>query len=635
MRVIERRWIVAVAAMALVSLLIGMVWLAEAERERTAAELFELTADDVAAATDSWFDEHLTWQRDVAFDLSSEEPPATPEDANRVLATAVGDSIAQFALWLDADGRVVATFPVRADMPAGTDLRGVFPHFDAVLDGDTTAMWATDQSATSSGRVVALVTRPSATGDLLSIAFDPADTPVDGLVAGAAGRFGGAGARIVEPVTGAALLDLAAGPAPTVTTRRPVVEGMAELTYEVPVRSVAAAIGGTQVVTGRIAVSVVTALLLLVVWALPRWARRVADERAEFARTDAVIDGSPVPTALLTEAGDVVRVNQAFVALFGWTAEGLAGQNLVDAVVAEGDREAAVALLEAPAAALAEIGFTTRTGRTGTGRLSLVRLDEHDTVVAQLEDLTELIATQEALADSRSELRLFAGRVAHDLNNPLTAASGLAEVLTRMDLPRDQQHELLGRIAKTTTSAMDLVRRLYATADRVGGEPWEEVSLPELADELTRLRAVTLAETRGSIDLDVDEPTVLAPAATLRTVLGNVIDNALKYRRDIPPRITITDASDDDMLHLVVRDNGTGVAEADLEHIFDEGATVHGEAAGHGSGLAECRRLVGRIGGRMWATTVDGSGLAVHMELPRAVETTPVADADRAVPSSG
>jgi signal transduction histidine kinase len=97
-------------------------------------------------------------------------------------------------------------------------------------------------------------------------------------------------------------------------------------------------------------------------------------------------------------------------------------------------------------------------------------------------------------------------------------------------------------------------------------------------------------------------PSVRGDSALLVSVLQNLVANALKFRRDEPPRVQVSAQRDDDhSWRIIVADNGIGIAPEDQDRIFAMfGRLGPGtERAGVGLGLALCERLVTRLGGRL------------------------------------
>lgn len=240
------------------------------------------------------------------------------------------------------------------------------------------------------------------------------------------------------------------------------------------------------------------------------------------------------------------------------------------------------------------------------------------TFIAARREVAHLRRSAEDLEASREELRQVGGRLAHDLLNPLTAIHGLSKVLVTVDLPPERRVAALDQIHQSTSGLLQLVRSLMDRADQLGGEEAEAVDLGELHDFLQRLVGPDLAHTGGSVDLDTDLRTVHVPPGALRTILVNLVVNALKYARDeVPPRVVVHVRVVDGQLLVSVIDNGRGVPPGQLERIFEPGVRVDTQdGTGRGSGLAEVRRLVTLSGGRAWATANDPHGLQVHVVLP-------------------
>ena len=134
---------------------------------------------------------------------------------------------------------------------------------------------------------------------------------------------------------------------------------------------------------------------------------------------------------------------------------------------------------------------------------------------------------------------------------------------------------------------------------------------------------------RRSIDssgaqIESDElPTVWGDRTQLTSLFQNLLGNALKYRKpDEPPRIQITvqpDESGTQPWQIAIRDNGIGIRADHLEQIFQIFRRLHTDKTypGTGIGLALCRRIVERHGGRIWVESEGDKGSAFFFTLPR------------------
>ena len=118
-------------------------------------------------------------------------------------------------------------------------------------------------------------------------------------------------------------------------------------------------------------------------------------------------------------------------------------------------------------------------------------------------------------------------------------------------------------------------------------------------------------------------PTIVGDERQLRHLFQNLVGNAIKFRSNEPLRIVITVESRDDAWLLAIADNGIGIPERALHRIFELGARLHTreEYAGSGIGLALCKRIVERHGGKIWAAS-EGRGSTFYVLLPRVSPTS-------------
>src|SRR5262249_11239163 len=119
----------------------------------------------------------------------------------------------------------------------------------------------------------------------------------------------------------------------------------------------------------------------------------------------------------------------------------------------------------------------------------------------------------------------------------------------------------------------------------------------------------TIQETKAHISYG-ELPTVLGNTAQLGQLIQNLISNALKFHRNEEPRVEITAEQQDNEWVIAVKDNGIGIEEQYLDRIFQIFQRLHSqkEFPGTGIGLAICKKIVERHGGRMWVKSTKGSG---------------------------
>ncbi len=112
-------------------------------------------------------------------------------------------------------------------------------------------------------------------------------------------------------------------------------------------------------------------------------------------------------------------------------------------------------------------------------------------------------------------------------------------------------------------------------------------------------------------------PTLNVNRTSLVQLLQNLIANAIRYRSSAPPRISLSATQEGKVWHFCCRDNGIGIPAEHYQRIFEPFKRLHGhEIPGSGIGLALCRKIVERYGGRIWVESVVGEGSTFQFTIP-------------------
>lgn len=230
-------------------------------------------------------------------------------------------------------------------------------------------------------------------------------------------------------------------------------------------------------------------------------------------------------------------------------------------------------------------------------------------------------AQLEAVEQRATELEQFAGRVAHDIRNPLAAARAAAELATRR-AGDDASRELNQRIIRSLSRADAITTDLLGFA-RSGAKPDPGArTAPQLAIAEVVSDVAVDAE-RAGIEIEVDRvPAVAVVCSTgvYLSLVGNLVRNSVKYMRDAPTRrITIRVREEGDLVRTEVADTGPGIAADLLPSLFEpyfRGATRGAE--GLGLGLATVKRLAEAHGGSVGVTSQRGVGSTFWFTLRRA-----------------
>jgi len=229
------------------------------------------------------------------------------------------------------------------------------------------------------------------------------------------------------------------------------------------------------------------------------------------------------------------------------------------------------------------------------------------------------------LARSNRALAQFAHTVAHELKSPLSAVVYGLETLKRA-AERGKYENIDSVIGQAQTAAGGMARLVNDLLEFAQFDKAKVASIPTSADEAFRnsLAAIRSAveESKAEIHCDV-LPAVLAHATHLQQLFQNLLSNAIKHRGEQPLRIHVSAQRRDGQWLFSVHDNGPGIPAEDRERIFGMFERGAEGSNGAGIGLALCRRIVERHGGRIWVESEPGKGANFLFLLPAAdrVET--------------
>lgn len=269
----------------------------------------------------------------------------------------------------------------------------------------------------------------------------------------------------------------------------------------------------------------------------------------------------------------------------------------------------------------------------------LKRLDENkkelQTYILSLERANEKL--QKAQADLiRSEKLASVGRlaagIAHEIGNPIGIVLGYVELLAKGDIAEEEKKDFLQRIEHEITRISRTIRQLLDFS-RPAGSMKQEIHLHEIIHSTVEMldpQPLT-AGVQFDLRLTAQRDTVLADPNQLQQVCLNIILNAadaLNRQEEIyktgldasdafRKKLAITSGHHMDQVVLEFSDNGPGVPDEHLAHIFDPFYTTKEPGKGTGLGLAVCHQIITGLGGAVWAENNQaGEGLSIFIALP-------------------
>ena len=242
----------------------------------------------------------------------------------------------------------------------------------------------------------------------------------------------------------------------------------------------------------------------------------------------------------------------------------------------------------------------------------------------------ELHEKVKQLERSNADLEQFAWAASHDLKEPLRTISNYTQLLVRRRTKgKSGSHgEADGETEEFAQFILEGVERMGALIDallaysRAMHQPLDSNHFTDAfhaAEEAAQTLHAAFEEAGATVEIDA-LPEVCAEAAPLVQVFQNLLANAVKYRNpETPARIHVSAVVSHGEVRFSVKDNGIGIEPQHYDRIFEVFRRLHGEEhEGLGIGLAICKRLVERYGGRIWLDSEPGVGSTFYFTLPAA-----------------
>ena len=332
---------------------------------------------------------------------------------------------------------------------------------------------------------------------------------------------------------------------------------------------------------------------------------------------------SPIGTYII-QNGHFRLVNRQLAYILGYEEDELIGRPSLGFVLAE-DRDAvrenAVRMLKAGCSLGYEFRIITKQAKIKwvMETVAPVHYQRKRATLGSLVDVTERKQVEERLKQitaemqrSNTELEQFAYVISHDLQEPLRMVSSYTQLLAKrysnkLDSDADEF------IAYAVDGAKRMQTLLHDLLDysRVGtrGKPFTLVNCEHVVEQAMANLKIAIEESEAAVSYDV-LPTVMGDEGQLVQLFQNLIGNAIKFRREEPPKVHIWARRRNSVVTFSVNDNGIGINPQHSQSIFEIFRRLHTreEYPGTGMGLAICKKIVERHGGHISVQSQPGQG---------------------------
>ncbi len=333
--------------------------------------------------------------------------------------------------------------------------------------------------------------------------------------------------------------------------------------------------------------------------------------------------------------GIIVSWNRGAERLFGYTAAEAVGQSI--AIVIPPDRldEEPKILERLKRGEQVEHFETIRMRKDGSYRnisLTISPMKDADgrivgaskvarDVTARVRQDEALQAANAALERANADLQQFAHSASHDLQEPLRMVRIYGQLLqeTFGDNLGATGDEYIDRIVQGAQRMEKLLSdlRIYMQVSTTGHEPTDEIDAADVLEKTLLNLEVAIKES-GALISSTKLPRVRMHEFQLEQVFQNLIGNAIRYRSNLAPRIQIAVERQGEEWLFSIQDNGLGIEPQFREQIFGIFKRLHTATAypGTGMGLAICKRITERAGGRLWVESEPGRGSTFYFTVP-------------------
>ncbi len=235
--------------------------------------------------------------------------------------------------------------------------------------------------------------------------------------------------------------------------------------------------------------------------------------------------------------------------------------------------------------------------------------------------IKELIKSLEVqnteLLKRNEELDRFVYSTSHDLRSPLLSMMGLIHLLRDTRISDDERNQVFNRLESAVKQSDETISDIldYSKNRRVEVS-YEQLEVLDIINEILLSHGYS-PEVNNNFEIDVDPGVFVSDHFRIKTIISNLISNAIKYRRkEIPLKVDVTFSLNTDKAILEVSDNGEGIRNDEIKNIFKMFYRLSTSASGSGLGLYITKETVDKLGGNIMIESEIGIGSRFLVIIP-------------------
>jgi two-component system CheB/CheR fusion protein len=242
--------------------------------------------------------------------------------------------------------------------------------------------------------------------------------------------------------------------------------------------------------------------------------------------------------------------------------------------------------------------------------------NQNNGAIITFNDITELKHTQAEISKKNNTLQRintdldhFIHAASHDLLAPLSNIETSINIMNKIPLSDTKLLDFLKVINTSIKKFRQLITDI-ATIAKVESDmiAMEMVDLDDIINNIEWSLENKIADSNAVITRNLEVKNILFSKKNIRSIIYNLISNAVKFKRDVAPQITIHTWAEGEMVVISVKDNGKGIAKGALNKIFDMYGRLNQDVEGHGIGLYLAKKIVNAAGGSVEVKSEPGVG---------------------------